>query len=75
MLVSEEGAKKIPSAQDAVPDELVTQIVAAGSPDQVIERIEEFGKAGATDAMIHFVGDEGDQIETFSEKVLPHFKS
>jgi phthiodiolone/phenolphthiodiolone dimycocerosates ketoreductase len=75
MLVSEEGAKKIPSAQDTVPDELVTKIVAAGSPDQIIERIEEFGNAGATDAMIHFVGEEADQIESFSEKVLPHFKS
>jgi phthiodiolone/phenolphthiodiolone dimycocerosates ketoreductase len=75
MLVSDEGAKRIPNVQDSVPDEFVTQIVAAGSSSQIIERIEEFGKAGATDAMIHFVGDDPDQIESFSEKVLPHFKS
>jgi len=72
MLLSEEGAKMIPKIQDRVPDELVSQIVAAGSPSQIIERIEEFGKAGATDAMIHFVGDE-DQMEEFSASVLPHF--
>ncbi len=74
MLVSDEGAKSIPSIQDTVPDKFVTQIVAAGSPSQIIERIEEFRKAGATDAMIHFVGDDKNQIESFSEKVLPHFK-
>jgi phthiodiolone/phenolphthiodiolone dimycocerosates ketoreductase len=75
MLVSDEGAKNIPSTQDSVPDDLVMQIVAAGSPSQIIERIEEFGKAGATDAMIHFVGDEEGQIESFSDKVLGHFNS
>jgi len=72
MLLSDEGSKKIPGVQDSVPDNLVEQIVAAGSPMKIIERIEEFGKAGATDAMIHFVGDE-DQMEEFSQKVLKHF--
>ncbi len=75
MLVSDQGAKKIPNVQDSVPDELVAQIVAAGSPSQIIERIEEFGKAGATDAMIHFVGDEENQMEDFSQKVLQNFSS
>lgn len=72
MLVSDEGAKKIPSVQDTVPDEIVEQIVAAGTPREIIGRIEEFEKAGATDALIHFVGDK-DQLDEFSEKVLPQF--
>lgn len=75
MLVSDEGAKRIPSVQDSVPDELVTQIVAAGSPSQIIERIEEFRRAGATDAMIHFVGDEQYQMEDFAQRVLGRFNS
>lgn len=75
MLLSDEGAKRIPSVQDSVPDRFVEQIVAAGTPSQIIERIEKFGKAGATDAMIHFVGDDSDQMEEFSSKVLGHFKS
>lgn len=75
MLLSDEGAKKIPSLQDSVPDELVKQIVAAGNPSEVIERIEEFGKSGASDALIHFVGDEEDQMGDFAQKVLAHFNS
>lgn len=75
MLLSDKDAKKIPSVQDNVPDRFVEQIVAAGSPSQIIERIEEFGRAGATDAMIHFVGDYENQMEDFSEKILLHFSS
>ncbi|HXQ92444.1 MAG TPA: LLM class flavin-dependent oxidoreductase [Nitrososphaerales archaeon] len=75
MLLSEEGAKKIPSVQDSVPDDIVLQIVAAGDSSQIIERIEEFGKAGATEALIHFVGDDKNQMEDFSKEVLNHFHS
>jgi phthiodiolone/phenolphthiodiolone dimycocerosates ketoreductase len=75
MLVSDEGAMKIPSVQDSVPDEFVEQVVAAGSASEIIERIEEFGKAGATDAMIHFVGDDKNQMEDFAQKVLRNFNS
>jgi phthiodiolone/phenolphthiodiolone dimycocerosates ketoreductase len=75
MLLSEEGAKKIPSVQDSVPDDIVLQIVAAGNSSKIIERIEEFGKAGATDALIHFVGDDQYQMEDFSREVLGHFNS
>jgi len=75
MLLSEEGAKKIPSVQDSVPDELVQQIVAAGSKSQIIERIAEFGKAGATEALIHYVGDDPNQMDDFSKQVLGYFRS
>ena len=70
MLVSEEGAKRIPGIQDSVPDEIVRQVVAAGTPTEIIEKLAAFEKAGATDALIHFVGDESDQIEQFSRNVL-----
>jgi len=75
MLLSEEGAKRIPSVQDSVPDDIVLQIVAAGSSSQIIERIEEFSKAGATEALIHFVGDDENQMGDFSKEVLSHFHS
>ena len=74
MLLSDEGARKIPSVQDSVPDELVTQIVASGNASQIIERIEQFEKAGATDALIHFVGDDEHQMQDFAPKILEHFR-
>lgn len=76
MLVSDEWAKKIPSIQDSVPDEIVSKVVAAGSPSTIVERIDEFAKAGATEALIHFVGDDDEnQMREFSRKILEHFHS
>jgi phthiodiolone/phenolphthiodiolone dimycocerosates ketoreductase len=75
LLVSDEGARRIADVQDLVPDELVSRCIAAGSPREIIARIEEFEKAGATQAMIHFVKEGKDQIRRFSERVLPTFRA
>jgi phthiodiolone/phenolphthiodiolone dimycocerosates ketoreductase len=73
MLVSDPNVKRIPEMQGLVPDEIVNQVVAAGNAREVIERIEEFQRAGATDALIHFVGDEPGQMERFSSEVLRYY--
>jgi phthiodiolone/phenolphthiodiolone dimycocerosates ketoreductase len=73
LLVSDEGAKRIAEVQDIVPDELASRCIAAGTPEEIIRRIDEFEKAGATQAMIHFVKEGKGQIEEFAEKVLPSF--
>jgi alkanesulfonate monooxygenase SsuD/methylene tetrahydromethanopterin reductase-like flavin-dependent oxidoreductase (luciferase family) len=74
MVVSGDGGKKFLEAQDSVPDELVMRCIAAGSASEIIEKIEGFEKAGATRALIHFVGDgDENQMREFGTKVLPSF--
>jgi phthiodiolone/phenolphthiodiolone dimycocerosates ketoreductase len=73
MLVTDDSSDWIAKAQDTVPDELAMKVVAAGDASKIIEKIEEFGRAGATDALIHFVGTEENQMEEFSSKVLSYF--
>ena len=76
MLLSEEGAKKIPSVQDSVPDDIVLKIVAAGEfiqdyrEDRRVQQEPEI-----PDALIHFVGDDQNQMEDFSREVLDYFNS
>ncbi|MDA4111612.1 MAG: LLM class flavin-dependent oxidoreductase [Thaumarchaeota archaeon] len=75
MLVSGDSGKKYSDAQDTVPDELALGCIAAGSASQIFEKIMEFGKIGATRALIHFVGDDENQIQDFASKVLANFPS
>ncbi len=75
LLVSDEGAKRIADVQDLVPDELVIAVHRSGKPERESSRIEEFEKAGATQAMIHFVKEGKDQVRRFSERVLPTFRT
>ncbi|MDA4131401.1 MAG: LLM class flavin-dependent oxidoreductase [Thaumarchaeota archaeon] len=73
MVVSGDGGKFL-EAQDSVPDELVMRCIAAGSASEIIDKIEAFEKAGATRALIHFVGDgDENQMREFGAKVLPNF--
>jgi alkanesulfonate monooxygenase SsuD/methylene tetrahydromethanopterin reductase-like flavin-dependent oxidoreductase (luciferase family) len=75
MLVTDQSTRVISRAQDSVPDDLASTFIAAGSPAQVIDRLEEFSRAGATRAMVHFVKEGDDQIEQFASEVLPHFSN
>jgi len=74
MVVTGDSGKKFQDAQDSVPDKLVLACLAVGSASEIVEKIFEFEKAGATRALIHFVG-EGDEneIREFGSKVLPSF--
>jgi phthiodiolone/phenolphthiodiolone dimycocerosates ketoreductase len=75
MLVSEDTARMIEASQDTVPDSIVRNIVAAGSPSHLVARLKDFENAGATHALIHFVTDDGDSaMEEFSSKVLGAFQ-
>jgi alkanesulfonate monooxygenase SsuD/methylene tetrahydromethanopterin reductase-like flavin-dependent oxidoreductase (luciferase family) len=47
----------------------------AGTPDDCVEAIEEYRKAGCTHVMLELWGDRRhDQIRLFGERVLPHFR-
>jgi 5,10-methylenetetrahydromethanopterin reductase len=71
----EKGGRK--AAAQAVTDEILKKVCAiAGTPDECIQRIEEYRSAGATHIMLEIWGDDRTgQAKLFGEAVLPHFKN
>ncbi len=70
----EKGGRK--AAAKAVTDEILCKVCAiAGTPDECIQRIEEYRAAGCTHIMLEIWGDDRTgQAKLFGEAVLPHFK-
>jgi 5,10-methylenetetrahydromethanopterin reductase len=70
----EQGGRK--AAARAVTDSILNKACAiAGTPNQCIERLEEYRAAGCTHILLELWGDNRpEQARLFGEKVLPHFK-
>ena len=70
----EKGGRK--AAARAVTDEILRKVCAiAGTPDECIERLEEYRTAGCTHIMLEIWGDNRTgQAKLFGEAVLPHFR-
>jgi 5,10-methylenetetrahydromethanopterin reductase len=70
----EKGGRK--AAAQAVTDEILRKVCAiAGTPEECIERIEEYRDAGCTHIMLEiWGGDRTGQAQLFGEAVLPHFR-
>ncbi len=70
----ERGGRK--AAARAVTDEILRKVCAiAGSPDECIQRVEEYRAAGCTHVMLEIWGeDRAAQAKLFGEAVLPHIK-
>ena len=70
----ERGGRK--AAANAVTDEILRKVCAiAGTPDECIERLEEYRAAGCTHIMLEIWGDDRTgQAKLFGEAVLPHFR-
>lgn len=70
----EKGGRK--AAARAVTDEILRKVCAiAGTPDECIQRIEEYRAAGCTHIMLEIWGEDRlAQAKLFGEAVLPHFK-
>jgi len=63
--------RAIASGQDP---ESVPAGAAAGTPDEVVERILEFGREGAETVYLQYhTLDESDHLDLIGEEVLPHF--
>jgi alkanesulfonate monooxygenase SsuD/methylene tetrahydromethanopterin reductase-like flavin-dependent oxidoreductase (luciferase family) len=60
---------------EAIPFEAAEKINACGTPDDVIEKIEEYTMAGCRAFMCCIMGPDHDKaIKLFSSKVIPYFK-
>ena len=70
----EKGGRK--AAAKAVSDEILRKVCAiAGTPEECIQRIEEYRDAGCTHIMLEIWGDDRTgQARLFGEAVLPHFR-
>jgi 5,10-methylenetetrahydromethanopterin reductase len=71
----EKGGRK--AAAQAVTDEILRKVCPiAGTPDECIQRMEEYRAAGCTHIMLEIWGqDRTGQARLFGEAVLPHFRS
>jgi 5,10-methylenetetrahydromethanopterin reductase len=70
----ERGGRK--AAAKAVTDEILRKVCPiAGTPEQCIQRIEEYRAAGCTHIMLEIWGEHRtEQAKLFGDAVLPHFK-
>jgi 5,10-methylenetetrahydromethanopterin reductase len=70
----EKGGRK--AAAKAVTDDSLRKVCAiAGTPEECIERIEEYRAAGCTHIMLEIWGeDRTGQAKLFGDAVLPHFR-
>jgi 5,10-methylenetetrahydromethanopterin reductase len=70
----EKGGRK--AAARAVSDNILRKVCAiAGTPEECIQRIEEYRTAGCTHIMLEIWGEDRlGQAKLFGEAVLPHFK-
>ena len=58
----------IERASRLVDDDVVTNVVAAGTPDDVIERVGEYCEAGCTEPVVYSLGDNVEEvIDVFAE--------
>ena len=70
----ERGGRK--AAAQAVNDEILSKVCPiAGTPEECLERIEEYREAGCTHIMLEIWGDDRTgQAKLFGEAVLPRLK-
>ena len=70
----EKGGRK--AAAQAVSDELLRKVCPiAGTPDECMQKIEEYRAAGCTHIMLEIWGDDRTgQAKLFGDAVLPHFR-
>jgi 5,10-methylenetetrahydromethanopterin reductase len=69
----EKGGRK--AAAKAVTDSVLQKVCPiAGTPNQCIERLEEYRASGCTHILLELWGEKRtEQARLFGEKVLPHF--
>ena len=70
----EQGGRK--AAAKMVTDEILRKVCPiAGTPEECIDRIEEYREAGCTHIMLEIWGDDRTgQAKLFGDAVLPHIK-
>ncbi len=74
---SPKGYERLIQKTKEIPDEILEKCYAFGSPDDVIDKIEEYMKIGGCRYFIlcpYIMPDARSFLTDISEKILPHFK-
>lgn len=76
MIVNGAISKKLEKEADKIPLEIAQQIAAIGTPEEVIEVIENYAKLGATHFLIRIMGkDVKNNIKRFGKEVIVGMKN
>lgn len=71
---SSHHARAIDFAQKNIPEDIRMQSVLAGSPEDIIEQIKNWEKAGCEHISLQFLGDDyWNSLKLFAEEVIPYF--
>jgi len=70
MLMTNEDGELLVKYRDTVSDEIAKKFLAGGSPEKILERIQEFRDAGVNHLLIQFMEPGEASLRKFSEKVL-----
>ena len=73
MLVTDSADQAINDRENTIPDELAMKFLTWGSPSQIIEKIERFRAAGATQLCIEFVQRGHEPLDLFATNILSHY--
>jgi len=75
-LADSEWVSKFLAYSDLIPTEAAIDFSIAGTVDNCIEKIAEYVKAGAKHILLINAGPDPPQVlKTYSEKIIPHFRS
>jgi len=73
MLVTDDADRAINERENLIPDELAMDFLTWGSPSQIIEKIERYRKAGATQISVEFVQRGHGPLDQFGKTILTHY--
>ncbi|MHA2131695.1 MAG: hypothetical protein ACW99L_17140, partial [Promethearchaeota archaeon] len=74
--IAKERKKRSEFARENVPEEIIDSMCISGSPEDCIEQIDDYIKAGVEHFLIEIfgVGKYFDTLELFTESVVNYFK-
>jgi alkanesulfonate monooxygenase SsuD/methylene tetrahydromethanopterin reductase-like flavin-dependent oxidoreductase (luciferase family) len=59
-----------------IPDKAIDEIAVFGRPDQIVSRLEKYGKAGVKHCVLSLLGTNlNESFELFGKHILPHVKA
>ena len=75
LLVSNEDQEKYQKAGEIVTEEMIRDFLVVGTPEECIEQIDRFRKAGMNHLLIVNFGPDLDKtIEYYEKEIIPYFK-
>jgi len=75
LIVEDRADQLINAAENSLSDDLALQFLVSGSPSHIIERIDQYRKAGAKQIVMEFQERGDEPLEKFAKSILPAFRS